>query len=425
MRGIFGTLAAPSRKDALPLDFLPGFLLNTESQTGISVTWSTALQVTTMFACARVVAEGIAQSRMRLLRPKPGGKGSEPATDNPLYQLLWLEPSLGFTAFSLLESIVIHLMFVGNAYVFVNRVDNGSRIHELILIEPGRVRVTRQADLTYTYDVAGDDGATKRFPKGSIWHIRGPSWNGWMGMETIKVAREALGLSIALEQSHARMHKNGARPQGTYALEGELTSTQHEQLATWLKKYAAGGSLEGQPLILDRGAKWFDQRMTGVDTEHLATRLFQAQEICRACRVMPIMVGISDKAATYASAEQMFLAHEVHTLAPWAGRIEQSAEVSLLTDAEKAKGYTIRCNLSALRRGDYKARQEGLQIQRRNGVINANEWRALEDMNAREDAGGDQYIVEANMALQDGRDLPVQNTPNSGTGPTSGTGNQQ
>lgn len=413
MRGIFGALAAPSRKDAITLDSLPGFLLNTESQTGISVTWSTALQVTTMFACARVVAEGIAQSRMKLLRPKPGGKGNEPATDHPLYQLLWLEPSLGFTAFSLIETICIHLMFVGNAYVFVNRVDNGARIKELIVIDPGRVRVNRNPDLTYTYDVAGDDGATKRMLPNMIWHIRGPSWNGWMGMETIKVAREALGLSIALEQSHARMHKNGARVQGSYSVEGELTSTQHEQLATWLKKYAAGGSLEGQPLILDRGAKWFDQRMTGVDTEHLGTRLFQAQEICRACRVMPIMVGISDKAATYASAEQMFLAHEVHTLAPWAGRIEQSAEVSLLTDAEKAKGYTVRCNLSALRRGDYKARQEGLQIQRRNGVINANEWRALEDMNAREDAGGDQYIVEANMALQDGRDLPAKTTPDA------------
>lgn len=416
MRGLFGSLVAPSRKaDATPLEFLPGFLLNNESQTGISVTWTTALQVTTMFACARVVAEGIAQSRMKLLKPKPGGKGNDVATENPLHRLLWLEPSPGFTAFSLLESMVIHLMFVGNAYVFVNRVDGGNRIKELILLEPGKVRVTRLPDMTYVYDVAGDDGALRRMPTNSMWHVRGPSWNGWMGLETIKVAREALGLSIALEQSHARMHKNGARPQGTYSVDGELTNKQHEQMADWLKKYAAGGSLEGQALILDRGAKWFDQRMTGVDTEHLATRLFQGQEICRAARVMPIMVGLSEKSSTYASAEQMFLAHEVHTLAPWAGRIEQSAEVSLLTDQEKAQGYTVRCNLSALRRGDYKGRQEGLQIQRRNGVISANEWRAMEDMNPREDDGGDQYIVESNMALQDGRDLPAVTKP-SGAG---------
>lgn len=421
MRGLFGSLVPPSRKDAQVLDSLPGFLLNTESQTGISVTWSSALQVTAMFACARVVAEGIAQSRMRLLKPKPDGKGNDAYREHPLYQLLWLEPSPGFTSFSLLETIVIHLIFVGNAYVFINKVDGG-RIHELIVLEPGRVKVTRMPDLTYVYDVAGDDGAQQRMPPGSIWHIRGPSWNGWMGLETVKIAREALGLSIALEQSHARMHKNGARPQGSYSIEGEVTPAQYTQLATWLKKYAAGGDLEGQPLILDRGAKWFDQRMTGVDTEHLATRRFQIEEICRAARVMPIMVGLSEKSATYASAEQMFLAHEIHTLAPWAGRIEQSAEVSLLTDREKAQGLTIRCNLSALRRGDYKARQEGLQIMRRNGVINANEWRALEDMNPREDDGGDQYIVEANMALQDGRDLPAKTTPDSSAAATQNQG---
>ena len=406
MRGLIGTLV-PSRKDALTLDQLPGFLLNTESATGIAVNWSTAMQVTAMFACARVVAEGIAQSRARLFRPKLGGNGNELASDHPLHRLLFLEPEKGQTAFSLIETIVIHLMFVGNAFVFINRV-GGSRIYELFVIEPGKVRVTRNADRTLSYEVGDDVGGVRQVPSDMIWHLRGPSWNGWMGIETVRIAREALGLSLALEARHARMHKNGLRVPGAYSVEGELTGDQHKQLAGWLKKYAAGGELDGQALILDRGAKWFDQRMTGVDSEHLATRRFQIEEICRAARVMPIMVGLSEKSATYASAEQMFLAHEVHTLAPWAGRIEQSAEVALLTDAEKEAGYTVRFNLSALRRGDYKARQEGLQIQRRNGVINADEWRAMEDMNPRTDAGGPQYIVEANMALQDGRDLPAK-----------------
>lgn len=414
MRGLFGALAAPSQKDAVPLDQLPGFLLNTESATGIAVTWSTAMQVTAMFACARVVAEGIAQSRARLFRPKRAGNGNELATDHPLHRRLFLEPEKGRTAFSLFETIVIHLMFVGNAYVFVNRVGgsgDASRVHEMFVIEPGKVRVTRNADRSLTYEVGDDTGGVRTVPSDMIWHLRGPSWNGWMGLETVRVAREALGLSMALEASHARMHKNGVRKPGAYSIDGELTADQHKQMSAWLKKYAAGGELEGQALILDRGAKWLDQQMTGVDSEHLATRRFQIEEICRAARVMPIMVGLSEKSATYASAEQMFLAHEIHTLAPWAGRIEQSAEVSLLTEAEKDAGYTVRFNLSALRRGDYKARQEGLQIMRRNGILNANEWRAMEDLNAREDAGGAQYIVEANMALQDGRDLPAKTTP--------------
>ena len=42
--------------------------------------------------------------------------------------------------------------------------------------------------------------------------------------------------------------------------------------------------------------------MTGVDQQLIETRKHQIEEICRAFRVMPIMVGFSDKAATYASA---------------------------------------------------------------------------------------------------------------------------
>ena len=407
MRGIFGSLMAPSRKEALTLDQLPGFLMNAESKSGVSVTWSTALQVGAMFACGRVVGEGLAQSRARLMRPRKGQSGADAAIDHPLYRRLFLEPSEGLTAFGLIESIAIHLMFVGNAFVFINRV-SGGRVHELILLEPGKVKVTRRADLTYLYEVAGPDGTYSAMPKGAIWHIRGPSWNGWMGLETVKIAREALGLSMALEGSHAEMHGSGSKESGTYSIDGELTNDQHKKLASWLKKYAAGGEYANLPMILDRGAKWFSQRMSGVDSQHLETRRFQIEEICRFARVLPIMVGLTDKTATYASVEQMMIAHVTHTLSPWAGRIEQSAEVALLTEAEKGEGLTVRFNLSALMRGAYKDRQEGLQIQRRNGVINANEWREIEDMNPRDDAGGSQYIVEANMALQDGRDLPVK-----------------
>jgi HK97 family phage portal protein len=171
----------------------------------------------------------------------------------------------------------------------------------------------------------------------------------------------------------------------------------------WLKKHAAAGNSD--PLILDRGAKWLDKQMTSVDAQHVEVRRLQVEEVCRAVRVMPIMVGVHEKTSTYASAEQMFLAHVIHTLAPWATRIEQSAEAALLTDADVKDGLFVKFNLSALMRGDYKSRQEGLQIQRRNGVINADEWRDHEDMNPREDAGGAQYIVEGNMAVQDGRDL--------------------
>jgi HK97 family phage portal protein len=405
MGGLFGKLAG-GLKEARTLDMLPGFLMGPESKTGISVTWSTALQVTAMFACCRVVGEDLAAARCRLMQRRKDGKGADIARDHPLHRLLFLEPMKGQTAFSFWESIAFHVMLVGNAYAYVSR-GAGGKILELILLQPNRVTVTQHADLSLSYEVDGVDGQRRRFTARDIWHVRGPSWNGWMGMETVRLAREALGLSLALEESHARLHKDGAKASGVYSVEGPLTPEQHAQMTEWLKKFAASSA--GTPMVLDRGAKWFNQQLTAVDKEHVETRRLQIEEVCRPVRVMPIMIGLADKVATYSSSEQMFLAHGNYTMTPWAGRIEQAIEVGLLTEEEQRDLYA-KFNLSVQMRGDFKGRQEGLQIMRRNGVINADEWRDLEDWNPRDDDGGTQYIVEGNMAVQDGRDLvPVKN----------------
>jgi HK97 family phage portal protein len=82
-------------------------------------------------------------------------------------------------------------------------------------------------------------------------------------------------------------------------------------------------------------------------------------------------------------------------------RIEQAFWRDLLTADEQDQGYYFRFNVDGLLRGDSKSRAEALKIQRQNGIINANEWRALENMNPIE--GGDVYLTPLNMR-QDGVD---------------------
>jgi hypothetical protein len=137
--------------------------------------------------------------------------------------------------------------------------------------------------------------SVKEFPPEVIWHIRGPSWSGDIGLEAVYHAREAIGLALATEETHATLHKNGVRPTGVYSVEGVLNRTQYDDLAKWLKSQFSGDNA-GAPMILDRNAKWLSQAITGVDAQHLETRRMQIEEICRALRVMPIMVGHSDKA---------------------------------------------------------------------------------------------------------------------------------
>jgi HK97 family phage portal protein len=404
MRGIFGALAdGLADRKAQALDWIPEFLLAPAAKSGISVNYDTALQTMALLGCARVIAEGVAQSPCKLLRPRADGKGAEAATDHSLYQLLYLEPRSGQTAYEFWETILLHRVIARNAYVFKNYV--GGRIFELIILEPGLVQARELPDRSVVYDVTGRDGRAQTLTRREVWHLRGLSWNGSIGLPVIKLAKEAIGLSLALEEAHARLHGNGVQPAGFVSVPGIMDEANQQKLTGWIKRQAAAAN-RFNPLVLDQGAAWVSQQMTGVDSQHLETRRFQIEEICRATGVIPLMVFQSDKTATYASVEQLLIAHVMHTLGPNVRAVEQSVQVHLLSDQEKAAGLYLKFYLQALMRGDYKGRQEGLQIQRRNGVINADEWRLLEDMNPREDEGGGQYLVEANMAIQDGRDLP-------------------
>ena len=94
------------------------------------------------------------------------------------------------------------------------------------------------------------------------------------------------------------------------------------------------------------------------DLQYIETRKFQVEEICRAFGVMPIMVGYSDKTATYASAEQMFIAHVVHTMGPWYVRIENSANMNLLSKSDRASGLYVKFIVNGLMRGAAKDRAE-------------------------------------------------------------------
>ena len=215
--------------------------------------------------------------------------------------------------------------------------------------------VKRMPDLSLVYVLTSEEGEQRTLSARDVWHIRGLSWNGWMGLETVKLAREAIGLSLALEEAHSRLHKNGVQPSGTYSVDAKLTDEQHKKLTAWIKASVAQEN-RSSPLVLDNGAKWLAQQMSGVDAQHVQTRQLQIQEICRAMNVQPMMVFAVDK-PTYGSAEQLFTAHVVHTLMPLYELIEQSADVYLL-EALDDTGYFTAFNPRGLMRGSLKDQAE-------------------------------------------------------------------
>lgn len=342
-----------SAESSLDLFRLIGGWMATKS--GASVSHKTALEVSTVFACARVIAEGIAQVPFKLYRQV--GDQKLPATDHSLYRVLYRKPNTWMTSFELRETMAMHAVLTGDAIAFVNR-DLRGNVRELIPIPSGNVSIKQKPDYSIIYTVTSPSGKSQDFPQQSIWHWRGPSWDAVVGLDVVKLARESIGLAMATEASQARMQSDGAAMTGLYSVDGNLTENQYKSLRKFLDQefYSQKAT---RVKLLDRGAKFTPISMTGVDAQLLETRRYQVEEVCRNMRVFPIMIGhTGDKANTFASAEQMFIAHVVHTLSPWYQRIEQSAECQLLTEAELDEGYFTKHTAAGLMRGSHKDRAE-------------------------------------------------------------------
>lgn len=393
--------AVAERKSGDPLSVWAEVLrAGMTSKAGVSVNLETSLRVGVALACLRVIAQGVAQVPWKLFREGEANAAGLvrriPARDVPLFDVIGTQPNDWQSSFEFRETMVMHAALAGGATAYKVR-GLGGRIAELILFDPGKVQRKQREDWSIYYKVTGKSGAVKEFEAADIWHLPGMSWNGVDGLRIMNLAREALGLSIAMEESHSKLHANGVRPSGIYSVEGTLNAKQQEELKAWILKENAGADKTGGVMVLDRAAKFVSNLMSGVDAQHLESRRHQIEEVCRFFGVMPIMVGYSDKAATYASAEQMFLAHVVHTLSPWYRRIEMSADINLLTRAERQKGLYTKFMAAGLLRGDMKATAEYLAKMVEKGIMTRNEARALLELDPIE--GLDKPLTPVNMQI--------------------------
>lgn len=362
------------------------------ARSGAHVTAESALYVSTVLACCRVIANGLSQVPFRIYQDTDGSR--KPASDHPLYPLLYRRPNPWQTSYELRETMAFHALLTGNAFVFINRVGSARNIKELVPLEPKNVEVKRNADMSLEYRVSGSNGAATTFGPDAIWHLRGPSWNSWIGLDAVKQAREAIGLAVTLEHSQAEFQRNGAQSSGILATKEKLSPERFALLSAWLDKHLPGGERFGKPLIADDGAAYTSTGFSAVDQQLIESRKMQISEICRSFGVWPIMVGhAGDQAPTFASAEQFFLAHVVHTLSPWYQRIEQSADVSLLSDQDREAGFYTKFTPNALMRGASNERAnfyaKGLGAGGTKGWLTQNDVRALEDMDRSDDPEAD------------------------------------
>lgn len=360
-----------------------------------TVNHKTALQVSAALCCARVIAEGLAQVPCRLMKEDARGSLVE-ARDHPLFWLLKHKPNDWQTSFELREQMGLHLAFDHNAFVYINRVRG--EIKELYAFQPGNVVVEQNDAMELTYKVKVD-GREVIIPAVDMWHVRGPSWNGFRGNDAIKLAAKTIGLAQATERYGTKLFENGARPGGiltTKAGAQPLSPEQRREIMTLWQAQNRGVDNAHKTVMLPFDLDFTTVSGSANEAQWIENRKFLIEEICRFFRVLPIMV-MQTGATSYASVEQLFLAHLTHTLMPWYERFEQSAENSLLSREELEAGYTIKLNANALLRGSTAERTAYYNAMVTLGIMSANDVRAKEDLPLSDDPAADKLRGAANL----------------------------
>jgi len=421
--GIFGSLAGriEAKADITygGLEIWRSLFGGGPANSGVSVNVQTALQVTTVLGCVRRIAEAL-MVPCKFYVKDPATNIRREARDHRLFDLMADEPNSIQSGLEYRETLAMHLALTFNHYSYISRV--GGEIDELIPIEPGRVTPKLGADYRMSYRVRLLNNTYEDFGSDEIWHIRGPSWDGAIGMDAIRLLRESVGLAIATEETHARLHSNGAQPGGILTTGGtKLDKPAKDRLKeTWAESYG-GVANKFRTLVLDGDLKWQSLSPTGVDLQHIQLRQLQVEQICTGFGVMPIMIGYSgDKAPTFASAEQMFLAHLVHTVRPWQGRVANSAKRWLLTREERRAGYYLRFVDADFLSPDMKSKAEYNKIALGGGGNPG--WRTPDEVRGDDEdgtmPGGNRLYVPVNITPigDDGFPRPVAHTPARGGG---------
>jgi len=334
------------------VDQLAGFAgwIGWASASGLSVTSHNAVDVPAVFCAARVIAEGVAQVPVRILQDTYNGdeRTSVVAREHWAHKLLSVKPNGWQTSFEFREGMVFNAV-IGRGAIAIKNVVNGE-VRELLPVPAGSWTVEQLPDWSLRFRVDYVDKTHGYFTRDQVFYLRGPSLDGFDGLPAIRQAREAIGLSRALERQQAKLAGNGGKPSGVLSFKNKLGAETKKALQdTWQQKFGING--EGGIAILDGDASFQSMTMTSVDAQHMETRRFQIEEIARAFRVQPIMLMQQDKAATFGSAEQMFRVHLTHTLMPWFVRFEEAAARDILSGVD---GYRVDLEERGLARGDFK-----------------------------------------------------------------------
>ncbi len=360
----------------------------------------------TYFTCLRLLSEAVGKMPIKYYQ-ETADRGKIRAEGDSLTALLSVRPNPIMTPSQFWASVELNCEHHGNAYVWIQRHVERSRIGGQIVYDG--LWLMPSNDVSVTMDDAGIFGAKGRlyysyvdaktgqtyvYPQDDVLHFKTSfSLDGIMGIPVRDKLGSMIDSSIESQKTLGNLYKNGLT--GPMALEftGELDKGRMTKLQGRYKEYLEGARDAGNIIPVPEGLKLTPLKMSLTESQFFELKKHSALQIAAAFGIKPTMLN-DDTGTSYANAEAQQLAFLVDTMAFRLKSYEEEINYKCLTDKQIQEGYWYRFNEKALLRVDAKSQMTILSQGVQNGVYTPNEARDALQLPWTE--GGDVLMVNGN-----------------------------
>ena len=375
-----------------------------EGALGTAITPENCMQSPTVQAIVKSISKRLSVTPVHVYRraTKNGRETKEKLPSHPVAKLLQFPNEWQTRTDFWLDAASCFVRW-GNFYAYKSRGVTGP-IRALVPLHPSSVNVKQNTDnYAVNYQVTEAGGGVRDLPLSRLFHARGTARNFLCGDSPVKDVAQSIALEVLAEKFGASFFNNGALPLMIFRyMQGSKGFKTAEQEKQFIEDFqsALGGQNRHKAMLLPAGVETGDPvKIENDKAQMIETRRFQRTVIAGAFGVPPQYVGDLER-ATWNNVEQQSIGFTTDVIYPVAQTFEAAMERDLLTEEDWRDGVVIRFNLDSILRADFKSRQEGLQIQRTNGIISPNEWREIEGRNPLDDErGGEEYLRPANMLV--------------------------
>lgn len=361
------------------------------TSTGLRVNTNTAITLSAVWRAVSIYSSLIASLPIQLF--KRTDNKTEQIKEHSGLDLMAVKPNEVMTAFTFKETLQTYPLTWGNGYAYI-WMSNGTP-KELQLLKPSDVSVKSTNGRDIFYDVTG---FRNNIPARNMLHMKGMSFDGFVGKSPIGVASESMGGGLALQQFANKFFANGANSSGLLMHPGVLGDQGKKNLRAAFKRDNQGLKNASGVMILEEGMKFQPLTIPPETAQFLQSRQFSVLEIARWYGLPPHLLMDNSK-ATYANTELQGIEFLVYSLRSWLKRWESEMDLKLLTTSQQ-RDHFFKFNINALLRGDSAARAVFYRTMLDMGVFNINEVRRLENMNGIGKAGEKHLVQLARTDLE-------------------------